>query len=96
MSGVAGLSDDPVKDRGVTASEIAPLPNSLLPELIQMSFLSTVVHSICFPLVKKELNAPWRCVQNTTSYFHSVRSQNTGRMSGTLRGARTPKYYNDL
>lgn len=52
MSGVAGLSDDPVKDRGVTASEIAPLPNSLLPELIQMSFLSTVVHSICFPLVK--------------------------------------------
>lgn len=40
--------------------------------------------------------APWRCTQNTTSYFHSMTGQNTGKMSGTLREIRIPKHYNDF
>lgn len=91
-SGVASLYDVPMKEQSFTAPQIASLPNSLLPGLIQMSFLSIVVHSICFLLVKMcqflgTLGVP----PNTASYFHSMRSQNTGRMSGTLKGSKDPK-----
>lgn len=48
VSGVASLYDVPIRKHSFTVSEIAALHNSLLPGLTQTSFLSIVVHSICF------------------------------------------------